>query len=331
VPLRQRQELHPVVGALVRYPIFVIFFIFYIAVAVVHPVFLSRGNLFDIFIETSMISFVAFGEAIAISVGAVDLSVGNIAGFGAMCTCYLMVEMGWPAWVAIVTGLAVGAAIGWGNGLLVSRLYINSMIATLGTMFMLVGLLYMITSGRSIMMLPDSFTNIGNGYFLGVPILIYLMVFAFIACHLFLEKTRFGRKVQMVGGGIEAARLSGVNIFNVTMGAFVLSGLLASASGIVLASRQGLANVDLGERFLLQAFTSAMLGTVIFGGRNIIAGTLCGALFLVSLVNGMTILGVGPQWIYFAQGSLLLAAILLNYYTKRITDRSKSRRLSPSQ
>lgn len=305
----------------IRYPLFVAFFLFCLIVSIIKPGFIELGNIYDILIETSMVCFVAFGQAIVISVGAVDLSVGNTAGLGAMIASYLMAESGWPTSMGIVAGLLAGGLVGLVNGVLVSRMYINSMIATLGTMFMLVGLLYMITFGRSIMMLPDSFTSIGNGDLIGIPVPIYLMAIAFVLCHLFLEKTTHGRQIHMIGGNIEASRLSGVSIYNLTLMAFILCGVLASASGIVLASRQGLANVDMGERFLLQAFTAAMLGTVIFGGRNIITGTLCGAIFLVILVNGMTILGAGPQWIYFAQGSLLLAAILLNFYTKKLTDR----------
>jgi ribose/xylose/arabinose/galactoside ABC-type transport system permease subunit len=313
------------VGLIIRYPLFVAFILFCLIISIIKPGFIELGNIYDILIETGLVCFVAFGQAIVISVGAVDLSVGNTAGLGAMISAYLMAESGWPTSIAIMVGLLAGGGIGLVNGILVSRLYINSMIATLGTMFMLVGLLYMITFGRSIMMLPDSFTSIGNGELFGVPITIYLMAIAFILCHLFLEKTTHGRQIHMIGGNIEASRLSGVSIFNLTLLAFIICGILASASGIVLASRQGLANVDMGERFLLQAFTAAMLGTVIFGGRNIITGTLFGALFLVILVNGMTILGAGPQWIYFAQGSLLLAAILLNFYTKKLTDRNLTR------
>jgi ribose/xylose/arabinose/galactoside ABC-type transport system permease subunit len=308
----------------IRYPLFVLFFVFCLVVSIARPGFIDLGNIYDICIETGIVCFAAFGQAIVISAGAVDLSVGNTAGLGAMVASYLMVESGWPVGAGIAAGLTVGGLIGLVNGILVSRLFINSMIATLGSMFMLIGLLYMITFGRSIMMLPDSFTFIGNGSLLGVPAPIYLMALAFALCHLFLEKTTQGRRIHMIGGNIEAARLSGVGIYNLTLLAFVLCGLLASASGILLASRQGLANVDMGERFLLQSFTAAMLGTVIFGGRNIIAGTLCGAFFLVILVNGMTIMGAGPQWIYFAQGSLLLAAILLNFYTNKLTDRRRT-------
>jgi len=305
-------------GFLIRYSIFVFFGLFFSIVTYLRPGFLSLGNIYDILIEASLVSFVSFGEAVVITAGAVDLSIGNIAGYGAMITSYFLSVRGFAVPVGLAIGIGAGGLIGLLNGVFVTRLYMNSLIATLGTMFILVGFLYMVTFGQSIMMLPDVFTRLGKGAILSIPIPIIIMVFAFVVCHLLMEKTKYGRYIQLIGGNIEVSRLSGINTKNMILFAFVFCGVMGTLSGILLAARQGLANVDMGERFLLQAFTAAMLGTVIFGGRNVILGTLFGAIILISLVNGMTILGVGPQWIYFAQGSLLLVAILLNYYSKRV-------------
>lgn len=305
-------------GFLIRYSIFVFFGFFFAIVTYLRPGFLSLGNIYDILIEASLVSFVAFGEATVIAAGAVDLSIGNIAGYGAMLTSYFLGVRDLPVPVGVAIGVVAGGVIGLINGFFVTRFYMNSLIATLGTMFILVGFLYMVTFGQSIMLLPAAFTRLGKGTVLGLPIPIIVMVFAFAICHLLMEKTKYGRYLQFIGGNIEASRLSGIDVKNLILFAFVFCGLMGTLSGILLAARQGLANVDLGERFLLQAFTAAMLGTVIFGGKNVMLGTLLGAIILISLINGMTILGVGPEWIYFAQGSLLLGAILLNYYSKRV-------------
>jgi ribose/xylose/arabinose/galactoside ABC-type transport system permease subunit len=310
--------LKRLLGFSIRYSIFVFFGLFFATVTFLRPGFTSLGNIYDILIEASLVTFVAFGEAIVIAAGAVDMSLGNIAGFGAMIACYLLSVREFPVPVGLAIGIGVGTLIGLINGLFVTRLYMNSLVATLGTMFMLVGFLYMVTFGQTIMLLPDAFTWLGTGSILKIPIPVIIMAFAFLICHLLMEKTKYGRTIQLIGGNMEASRLSGINIKNVILFAFVACGLLGTLSGILLAAHQGLANVDLGERFLLQAFTAAMLGTVIFAGRNVILGAFFGSIFLISLINGMTILGVGPEWIYFAQGSLLLGAILLNYYSKRV-------------
>jgi ribose transport system permease protein len=302
------------------------FGIFYAIVTIFRPGFLSLGNLYDILIETSIISFVSFGEAIVVAAGGLDLSIGNVAGAAAMLTCHLLSNLGVGLVPSLLAGVAVGCLIGVGNGLMVSRLHMNSLIATLGTMFMLYGFLYGLTGGVTVHIVPPNFKYLGNGTFLSVPIPMYISGVVFVLAYLFMEKTRYGRNIRMIGGNIEACRLSGVDIKNLTFMTFVLCGFLSTFSGILLAARQSIGNVDLGERFLLQAFIAAMLGTVIFNGKYIIAGTLFGAIFLVSIINGLALLGAGPQWMYFAQGSLLLIAILANYYSKRVTVKSRAQR-----
>lgn len=303
--------------SIIQYGIFVIFGVFYAIVTILRPGFLSLGNLYDIFTETSIISFVSFGEAIVIAAGGLDLSVGNMAGAAAMLTCHFLSNLGFDLVTSLVAGVAIGGLVGFGNGLMVTRLYMNSLIATLGTMFLLFGFLYGLTGGVTVHIVPDNFMYLGNGTIMNVPVPIYVMVVIFVLVHLFMEKTSYGRNIRMIGGNIEACRLSGVSIKNLTLMTFVICGFLSTFSGILLAARQAIGNVDLGARFLLEAFIAAMLGTVIFNGKNVIAGTLLGAIFLVSLINGMTLLGAGPQWMYFAQGALLLTTILANSYSKR--------------
>jgi ribose/xylose/arabinose/galactoside ABC-type transport system permease subunit len=302
---------------IIQYGIFVIFAVFYVIVTILRPGFLSLGNLYDIFIETSIISFVSFGEAIVIAAGGLDLSVGTIASAAAMLTCHLMSNLGYDTWVSIVAGVAIGGLIGLGNGLMVTRLYMNSLIATLGMMFVLYGFVFGITGGVSVHIVPDNFMYLGNGTIMHIPVPIYVMATVFVLAFLFMEKTSYGRSIIMIGGNIEACRLSGVKIKNLTLLTFVICGFLSTFSGILLAARQAVGNVDLGERFLLEAFIAAMLGTVIFNGKNVITGTLLGAIFLISMINGLTLLGAGPQWMYFSQGGLLLSAIIANYYSKR--------------
>jgi len=304
--------------SIVRYSLFVLFGIFYVIVSILRPGFLSQGNFYDILVETSLISFVAFGQAMVIAAGGLDLSVGNMAGAAAMLTCNFLSNVGYSLFPSLMIGMSVGGIIGVFNGFMVARLHMNSLIATLGTMFVLYGFLYGLTGGVTIHIVPENFSYLGNGTILSVPIPIYIMIVVFIFAYLFMEKTSYGRNIRMIGGNIEACRLSGVSIKNLTFMTFVLCGFLATFSGILLAARQSLANVDMGERFLIQAFVSAMLGTVIFNGKHVIAGTLLGTVFLVSVINGLTLLGAGPQWLYIAQGLLLLVAILANHYTKTL-------------
>ena len=190
---------------MIQYGIFIVFGIFYGILTILRPGFISLGNLYDILIETSIISFVSFGEAIVIAAGGLDLSVGNVAGAAAMLTCHLMSNMGYDTWVSILAGVAIGGLIGLGNGLMVTRLHMNSLIATLGTMFVLVGFLYGITGGVSVHIVPENFEYLGNGTFLSIPIPMYIMAVVFVLAYLFMEKTSYGRNITMIGAILRPA------------------------------------------------------------------------------------------------------------------------------
>lgn len=301
----------------IRYAIFVFFSFIYICIAIYKPVFLSPANIADIMLTSSLVSFVSFGLSIVISAGGLDLSFPNIAGYGAMLSTYLMVEIGYPVWVCIAAGIMVGIVIGIFNGLMVTRLYINSFIATLGTLFILRGFLYWLTEGQSMQMLPESFEYLGRGTLLGVRMPVYFMGGIFILCHLLMENTRYGREISMVGGNMEACRLSGVDIKAMTLLSFVICGFLSPLSGMLQAASASAAAVDIGDRFMVPAFAAAMMGTVIFQGKNIILGTLFGIIFVESLNNAANILGVSPEIRRVVPGLVLLSTIAFNYYSKR--------------
>ena len=302
---------------LIRYGIFVFFFFIYLAIAINRPVFLSPANVADIMLTSSLVSFVSFGLSIVIAAGGLDLSFPNIAGYGAMLSTYLMVEVYYPVWVYIAAGITVGIVIGFINGLLVTRLYINSFIATLGTLFVLRGFLYWLTEGQSMQILPESFEYLGRGTLLGIRMPVYFMGGVFVLCYLFMEKTRYGREISLVGGNIEACRFSGVNIKAMTLLSFVICGLLSPLSGMLQAASASAAAVDIGDRFMVPAFAAAMMGKVIFQGKNVIVGTLFGIIFVESLNNAANILGVGPEIRRVVPGLVLLATIAFNYYANR--------------
>lgn len=302
---------------LIKYAVFVFFFFVYLAIAIYKPVFLNPANLADILLTSSLVSFVSFGLSIVFAAGGVDLSFPNIAGYGAMLSTYLMIEIGYPVWLGVAAGISVGLLIGSFNGFMVTRLYINSFIATLGTLFILRGFLYWLTGGQSMQILPQGFEYLGRGTILNVRMPVYFMVGVFLLCHLFMEKTRWGRQITLVGGNIEAARLSGVDIKMMTLLAFMICGLLSPLSGMLQAASASAAAVDIGDRFMVPAFAAAMMGTVIFQGKHVILGTLFGIIFVESLNNAAFILGVSPEIRRVVPGIVLLATIAFNYYAKR--------------
>ena len=276
-----------------------------IAFGIMRPSYLSVGNILNLLTEFSMVGLVSIGMAIVISAGHVDLSVGHIAGIAAVISSLLMVNYGFSEVLSILLGIAIGMIFGILNGLLVAFLGVSSFIASLGTMFILIGIRYWITGGATIMCLPHDFTKLGK---MPLPLL-FLGVVALFAT-LLMDFSPMGRKLYMIGDNITATELCGVRIRKYTFLIFVLSAIFSIFAGEILAARQGLANVDIGDRFMMEAFIGAYLGRIMFGDRKVVIGAILGSALLVFLIGGLTILGVDPSWLNFIKGTVFLGALI---------------------
>ncbi len=279
--------------------------------------FLTKGNIFDILREASKLSIISLGLGIVVAGGGIDLSIGHIAGLSGLTTAILLANYQKGTGLAIICGILIGALFGLFNGLVTAQLGISSFITTLGTQFIILGIRYWVTGGATIMFLPDSFTIIGNGKILSIPISIIIMVVMVILCFLLMECTVFGRRVSGTGGNIAASWLSGINVRKYTALTFVISGIFSAFSGIILTANLGLANVDLGDGFLLDALTVAVFSAVTFGRMKTFGIVLVTILFIM-LTNGLTMIGVSPSVLNFVKGSLLLSAIAVRKLLQRV-------------
>lgn len=286
-------------------------------IAALEPSFASAGNISDIFISVSLLGIVSLGLTVVLTVGGVDLSIGHIAGFSAVVAAMLIKWHHVPTAFSLLAALATGVGLGVLNGFSVSVLGVDSFIATLSMMFVLIGLRYWLTGGVTIMLLPRSFTCLGRGSLGGLPVPVIFLLFIYLIGILLLRKTKIGRYMYMTGGNINATWLAGINVRFYTFLAFVVCGAFSSVSGLLLAARQGLANVDLGDGFMMDGFTVALLGVAISGGRATPIGTLVATFLVVMLVNGLNIIGVGPEWIYLIKGAIILCAIFISRMQRR--------------
>ncbi|MCW2638398.1 MAG: transporter permease, partial [Dactylosporangium sp.] len=200
--------------------------------------FLSVSNFVNVLTQNAIIAIVACGLTLPLVVGEFDLSVGYQASFAGVLCVGLMTHQGLPIPLAIVLSVAVGIAAGLVNGLLVTQLGVNALIATLGTGTVIVGLNYAYTNGVPITLVHhDSFLDLALGKFAGIPNPIVFMVVAVGLLWLLLNRTVLGQQMQAVGGNHEAARLSGVRVERVRIWAFVIAGITAAAGGVLLSSR----------------------------------------------------------------------------------------------
>ena len=270
----------------------------------------------------------AIGVVIAVSAGAFDLAAGAELGFGAIFVSWLMVDEGVPVVLAIVLALVAGGVIGLTSGFLVTRARIDSFIATLGVSSLLLALIAWVSSGQQILGLPKGFQDIGNGRLFGLTLPVYIALGVALIVWYVLERTPVGRRVYATGGNIEAARLAGVRVSRVVVGALVAAGVVAGLAGVMLSTTLGTGDPSVGPAYLLPAFSAAFLGSTQFrGGRFNVWGTIVAVVVLATGVKGLQLAGA-PIWIPdLFNGAALLLAVGLAQYERTATRAGAVRRL----
>lgn len=279
--------------------------------AILSPVFLTTANLLNILLEVSLTAILAIGQTYVIILGEIDLSVGAILGLSGAITAGFLTNGNLME--SLLVGLIVGLACGLLNGLLVTIGKIPSFIATLGTMTALAGLTLVYTKGNPISVSAQSFQLIGQGYFLAVPIPVWIMAILYIIFGFMLHRTNFGRYVFATGGNEEASRLSGINVVKIKTWAFVMTGVLAAVAGFISTARLSSAEPTAGSGMELDAIAAVILGgTSLTGGKGGLFGTIIGAIILGVLDDGMNLLNVSAFYQGVAKGVIILLAVLLD-------------------
>lgn len=272
--------------------------------------FLETNNLVNIVQQVSTLAIVAFGLTIAMAAGDFDLSVGSVAGLAGILGTGLLVN-GYHFFSAIAIALLIGALFGLANGVISTKLGIPSLIVTLGTSSIAIGINFMYSEGRAIYgSLPESFTTLGRGDVLGIPMPIIIMFIIGIIVYIFLNNTRAGRYIYAVGGNATASKLSGIKVTQYRILGLVLSGVGAAIAGMVLAARLGSGQPTAGESFLMDSLGAVFLGmTTIKVGQPNVVGTLVGVILIGVINNGLNLLGL-PFFIQdIAKGAIMILAV----------------------
>jgi ribose transport system permease protein len=284
--------------------------------ALLSPHFLTAENLLNVTLQTSITAIIAAGMTLVILTGGIDLSVGSLVAMVGVVGA--LVARSTPAPEAAVggalaAGLVLGALSGLVAGLLITRFSISPFIATLALMTIWRGLAFIVTEGRPVWELPESFAVPGGGRFLGVPIPTMLMAGVFVTTHLVLTRTRFGRHVYAVGGNAEAARLAGISTGRVTVAVYVIGGILTALSGVLLASRLSSGQPNAGLMYELDVIAAVVVGGAsLTGGRGSVAGTFLGSMLIGILRNGLNLLDIGSYVQQVIVGVVILLAVVLD-------------------
>jgi ribose transport system permease protein len=298
--------------------IIVSFVLLFIILSLAAPAFFSTRNFFNVSDQSAQIGIITCGMTLVIIGGGFDLSSGAIYAITGVTASILANQFGTV--VGVIAGLTLGFVIGLINGIIISKLHINSFIATLATSFIITGAGLVFVSGRIIMVNAPYFDLLGQGKFLGVKVSVYLWLAIIAVSWFILSRTTLGRYIFAVGGNPIASRLSGVRIDFVRTLSYGISGLCDGIAGVIAASRISTGLMDVGAGLTLEAIAAVVIGgTSIFGGEGAIWRSILGVLLLQLILNGFNILTIAPFYQQIFQGLIILIAVTIDALPRRET------------
>lgn len=294
-----------------------------IVLSIVSDKFLTVDNTWNVMRQISVNICISVGMTLVILIAGIDLSVGSVLALcGAIAAGLLKngvavqssnLYIGFTLLGAILVSLLAGAALGWFNGWTITKFKVPPFVATLAMLTIARGLTMLWTKGFPISNLGDSFDYIGTGWFLGIPLPVWISGIVVIIAVIITKKTVLGRYIYAIGGNENASRLSGININKVKLTVYAISGLLAAVGGILVTSRLDSAQPNAGISYELDSIAAVVIGgTSLMGGRGTIMGTVLGAVIIGVLNNGLVLMNVSPFWQQVVKGAVILLAVMID-------------------
>ena len=283
--------------------------------------FLTSDNLENVARNFAWIAIPALGESLVIIIGGIDLSVGSVMALAGLVSALAM-RFGLPMPVAVLAGIASGAMVGWVNGALIGHIRFPPIIVTLGTMSIIRGLIFGLAGGWPVLNLAASFTFLGqNNIGLGpvsLPVPMIVMILAAIFLALLLNSTVLGRYIFALGGGEQVLTVTGIGLAQVKVIVYTLCSCLTALGGILMTARLGVAAPTAAGGYELDIIAATVVGgTSLFGGEGSVIGVLLGAVFMQIVRNGLVLLGFPAYWQSATLGSMILLALLLDYWRQQ--------------
>ena len=285
--------------------------------------FLTVDNGWNVLRQISVNICISVGMTLVVLTAGIDLSVGSILAFSGAVAAGLLKSgisfpgndlfIGFTLLGTILAGVATGSFLGFFNGWVITKFKVPPFVATLAMLTVARGFTMLWTKGYPISSLGPDFAYIGTGWFLGIPILVWIAVVIIVAAMIISNKTALGRYIYAIGGNENAARLSGININKVKIIVYTLAGALAAIGGIMVTSRLDSAQPNAGMSYELDAIAAVVIGgTSLSGGRGTIIGTVLGAIIIGVLNNGLVLLDVSPFWQQVVKGMVILLAVMID-------------------
>jgi ribose/xylose/arabinose/galactoside ABC-type transport system permease subunit/ABC-type sugar transport system substrate-binding protein len=287
---------------------------------VIEPSFLSERNVRAILNIVSLVGIIAIGQTVLLVNGEFDLSVGSVAGIGAVVSAKLMTALGWPVPAALFAGVLLGALIGLVNGVSVTVLRIPAFIQTLGMLFIGQGIIQIVTGGYPVYPLPRAIADIGRAQWIGgLGWGFFFFAVAAALSDFVLRHTVIGRNMYVTGGNPQVAELVGISTRRYKISAFVLVGALSAVAGMFVMADLASATTGIGSGWELAVIAGVVVGGVsLFGGAGTIVGGLIGILLLQAVQSGLVIVGVSANWQQITVGIIMILAVGLDMLRRRL-------------
>jgi fructose transport system permease protein len=283
--------------------------------------FFSGENFSLILQQVMVVGVIAIGQTLIILTAGIDLSCGMIMALGSIVMTKFAADLGLPAPIAILGGIAVTALFGMINGLLVTRVKLPPFIVTLGVFNIAFAITQLYSGAQTVTEVPALMTMLGSTFPVGGTNVAYgtvLMILLYLGVWFWLRETGAGRHVYAVGNNPEATRLVGIPPENVLLGVYVLSGVFYGIASLLSVARTGVGDPNAGQTEALDAITAVVLGgTSLFGGRGVVLGSLIGAVVVGVLRNGLTLMGVSSVYQVLITGILVILAVTVDQLSRK--------------
>lgn len=295
---------------------FVLIFLFFAITQTQY--FLTPNNLLNIVIQCAPVAVMAVGMVFVLSAAEIDLSIGSVVALSALTAAVVAQSTG--QWLlAALASLGVGVVVGMINGLFVTVLRLPSFLVTLATMGVIAGVARELTHLQSVPVTDSTFIFLfGGGTLLGLPILLWWIVFIGLVGWVLLRQTRYGAHVLAVGNNVTASRVSGIKVARVRLLVLIGSAAMAALAGVLYAGRLQGARYTLGETDLMTVIAAVIIGgTSLFGGKGTVFGAIVGSLLMTMINNGLVLAGLDVSQQMIVRGAIILVAVSLSLRAKK--------------
>lgn len=297
-----------------EYAIYAVLILLFLFFSIASPSFINANNLINVVRQISTLGIASVGMTFALLVGGIDLSIGSQMSMVAVICSIMMTKGNINPCIASMLCIILTSAVGFFNGIIISKIKMPPLIVTLSTMIIIEGVAFIISKGIPIFGFPQGFSVLGQGYIGIIPIPVIIMIVILIIGAVILNKTYIGRYFYSIGGNEEASRLSGIDVDKIKCLAYTLSGLFAGIAGVILLSRTNSGQPTMGKGFEFDVLTAVVLGGVsVNGGVGKISNVISGILIIGVLNNGLVLMGMNTYVQSVIKGIVLLIAVAFDF------------------